>query len=74
MHPMTPRLFTAAGAVGTLVGLLACVGGAVLAAGHQPNGLPILGYSVVLVVFAAILFVLGLELWSDCDRLAEYDV
>ena len=71
---MTPRLFTAVGAVGVLLGLVACVGGIILALASHDKGLPTLAYGVVVVVFAKILFVVGLDLWSDCDKLAEYDL
>ena len=74
MHPMTPRLFTAVGAVGALLGFLACLAGLVLAAGGDASGLPILAYAITVVVFGKILFVVGLDLWSDCDKLAEYDL
>jgi hypothetical protein len=74
VHPMTPRLFTAVGAVGAVGGFVAAIGAIVLAVGGHHNGLPMLAYAVTIVVFSKILFVVGLDLWSDCDKLAEYEL
>ncbi len=74
MHPMTPRLFTALGALGALVGLIGAGAGGYMHLGGAGHGPLCAAYSSVVAVFSVVIFVIGLDLWSDCDRLREYDL
>jgi hypothetical protein len=74
MSPITPRLFTGLGALGALVGLLGTAAGGVMALTGAHHGPECASYSLVMAVFSVVVFVVGLDLWSDYDRLQEYDL
>ena len=74
MHPMTPRLFTALGALGVVIGLFGTCAGGVMGLSGQAHGPLCAAYSLVVAVFSVVIFVVGLDLWSDHDRLREYDL
>ena len=47
---------------------------AAVAVSGEAHGPACAAYSLVIAVFSVVIFVIGLDLWSDADRLREYDL
>ena len=76
VDPVSPKIFTVAGALGSLTGFGVLTAGVLVLIFGQPHpmvpsGLALIGVSLVVLLFSGMLFVEGLEQWSVSDQIAE---
>ncbi len=77
LDPASPKIFTVAGGLGLLAGVGLLGLGLLLyfiPCSFMPTGMAVLGAGAVFVLFSGFVFHLGLELWSDLDKLAEAEL
>ena len=77
VDPASPKIFTVAGGLGLLTGVGLLGLGLLLyfvPCSFMPTSVAVLGAGSVFVLFGGFVFHLGLELWSDLDKLAEAEL